>query len=447
MLKNHVYKCKIHTSYIELPFPKEERMKKRFFSVFLLLALAVLISISCQTAPEADETPSGAAMTTQPGVSTQSSQQESSPPPVQVDPAARARADAARQQAVDFDSPDYFPSEWEAAEAQFRAAGTTAAYNAAADAYDELFRKTVPLYAQAMEDQIMAARDELIATGLAPYFPELLREADDITLTALDQYEAEDYINAKTTADKALQKYKDYLTAANGYLLREELLATGLGPEFPDLLNEADDIALSAIDHYEAEEYDQARNSAAQAIEKYEDYLYAADIYLTRQEVIDRGFVRFDSVNFSRADDAAMEGVNQYLAGDKDAAAAAGEEALLRYNIVLSNGWVYFAGERRGNASSERELAMEERANIASRENFREGDHILDQAESLLAAGNFNEAAAAFISAEAMYAIARVDTRDRRRRAEEAIRTADQRIGDSDETAREAERIIEGGSR
>jgi hypothetical protein len=46
-----------------------------------------------------------------------------------------------------------------------------------------------------------------------------------------------------------------------------------------------------------------------------------------------------------------------------------------------------------------------------------------------------------------MYAIARKDTEERRLRAEEAIRQAEEKIEESTEAAAGAERIIEGGSR
>jgi hypothetical protein len=123
------------------------------------------------------------------------------------------------------------------------------------------------------------------------------------------------------------------------------------------------------------------------------------------------------------------------------------EEALLRYNIVLSNGWTSYAGERRDLVVSEREIALSERANIASRETFHEAEAVLAQAEEASAAGDFHEAAILFTNAEAIFAIARQDTEERRQRAIQALRIAEERIEESSETAMEAERLIEGGIR
>ena len=427
-------------------------MKKSVFSILIIFIMVTMLFISCKSAPGAETAPVETAHTepvrTEPASTPQPAEpRPASPTPVQPDAAAMTRANQARQRAIDFESPEYFPSEWEAAEAQFRAAGNSAEYNAAAETYEEIFKKTVPLYAQAREDEIMEARGELIATGLPPYFPEYMKAADDLALEALDQYEAEDYEKARTTASEALQKYQDYMIAADIILTRDELIATGLTSEFPELFQEAEDLAFNALDQYEAEDYENARITAAEAQEKYDDYLFAARVYLAREELINRGFSRFDPENFDRADNVALSVIDEYEAGNKEAARELAEESMLRYNIVLSNGWVSFARERRGNAVSERNYALDERANIAARDTFRDGEEFLAQAEREFAAGNFTSAASHFIDAEAMFAIARQNTRDRRLRAEETIRAADLRIGSSDETAREAERIIVGGSR
>jgi len=346
---------------------------KKSLIVCLLLIIVVLVGVSCRTTPPPEEIP------------------------IEELAEATERAQVARQRAIDFESPEYFPDEWEALEAQFEAAGeieiTTAdeareaieAFNAAADAFDEIFRKTIPLYAQVREDEIMAARSALVATGLTRQYPRFLRNADDIALLAYEQYEAGDYYTARETAAAALSEY------------------TGL--------------------------------------------LLAARVYLTRQEIIERGFVRHDPDNFANAEELACEALEEFQADNREAAFAMAEEAFLRFNQVLANGWTSYASERRELATQERELAIAERANVASRNLFRDADTVFDQAESNLAAENFHDAAIHFIDAEALFAIARMDTAERRERAEAAIRAAEERIEESEETALEAERIIEGGTR
>jgi len=342
-------------------------MRRNLFFILIVLSIVILTGVSCKSTPKTTEEPAAR------------------PAQTAASPASVSLATEARKRAMDFECPAYFPSEWESAEAQFTAANDTNAYNAVAAVYDELFKKTVPLYAQAREDEIIAAREQLVSSGFTEYFPQYLKNADDLALAAMEKYEAEDYYGA--------------------------------------------------------------RDAATAAMNEFETLLAGAKIFLTRQEIIDRGFTQYDADNFLKADEVAQAAIEAYDAGNKEAALASGEEALLRYNIVLSNGWTAYAADRKASASSERQLALADRANIASRETFREGDSHFNQAEELFAAETFSEAALLFVEAEAIFAISRKETEEKRVRAEEAIRIAEEKIEESSGAANEAERIIEGGSR
>jgi len=349
-------------------------MKKKIILILLILSIITLICISCKSTPKQEEPAPTVSVTPQP-----------EPPAPTVSNAVKAKADQARKQAIDFGSNTYFPSDWEKAEAQYGAANDDASYNAVADAYNALFKKAIPLYAQAREDEILAAREELIATGFTDVFPQYLENADNLALTAQDKYEAGDYYGAKDAVSAALNEY--------------------------------------------------------------ETLLVGAKTYLTRQEIINRGFTQYDADNFLMADEVAQKAINAYDAGDKGTALAYVEEALLRYNIVLSNGWILYSAARRKSASIERELALADKANIASRDTFRRGEALYEDANKLFAIGKYPDAALAFVDAEANYAISRKETEEKRIRAEKTMRIAEEKIEESSETAIGAEKIIEGGSR
>ena len=296
-------------------------------------------------------------------------------------------ANLARKRAVDFEAPAYFPGDWEETEAKFAAAVETKEPEAlvdAADTYDELFRKALPHYAKTWEDEILAARDLLISTGLKE-FSDYLRRADLIALTALDQYEAEDYYVAKDTAATALYEY--------------------------------------------------------------ETLYHGAVIYLRRQELKDRGFAEYDPENFAKADEIACSALELYEAGEKKSARELGDEAMVRYNLLMNNSWTTYSSERRTTATEERNAALSHKVNIAARDRFREAETIFNQANENFDAGHHEEAALLFVEAEALYAIAGQETEEKRIRAEEAIKLAEEKIEGSIEAALEAERIIEGGSR
>ncbi|MCL2210249.1 MAG: hypothetical protein FWB89_08840 [Treponema sp.] len=227
-------------------------MKNQIFfaAVFALFILAA--SVSCKSAPR--ETP---------------------PPPAPSAPVFDSRAGEARKRAMDFDCHVYFPSDWEKIEERYIAAGgsqitdRTQSAGIAAE-YDELLKKTAPLYAQAREDEIMFIRNELINSGFARVFPEYIKNADTIALTARDQYEAGNFYEAKNTAAKALSEYQAQLTGARVMIARQELIDRGLEQ---DEISKIDVIAMKAMKEYEAGNINEAVASAEEALFRYASFL------------------------------------------------------------------------------------------------------------------------------------------------------------------------------
>lgn len=398
-------------------------MKRRILPVFVLFTFLLYMNISCKSSPAPDPAPPR--ITPQPSPAPEISVPDEivqpappeitilAPPVQEPEPQvsqeqelkaaqekfneSMARAEEARKRAIDFEVPAYFPSEWDSIEDQFKTAGNmprstesdlqaaSDLLNSAADAYDDLFLKTIPLYAQAREDEILSAREELINTGLTRFFPELLHEADKKTLEALEQFESGDFYAA--------------------------------------------------------------RDTAAGALDEYETLLLGAKVLSARQEIVDRGFAEYDQENFNNAEMTAGAALSEFEAGNRKEAIAKAEEALLQYNSVLTNGWRTYASDRRKYALQERELAIEEKANIASRVLFNEADAVFNQAERNFSSGNFQNAAVSYVDSEERFIVSRHDTEERRRRALEAIRIAEEKIEESNETAIGADRVIEGGSR
>jgi hypothetical protein len=346
-------------------------MKKRLFLVLFVLALVVVPYLSCSSTPPA-------------GTSDRAAEGQA---PTGELSAAMARAEEARKRASDFESASYFPSDWEAAEAQYanaHAQKTPDAYNAAADAFDSLLKLTIPLYAQAREDEIMALRSDLIATGAQVSFPAPFSAADKAAIAALDQYEAGDYYAARESADKTLLMYQ---ILANAY-----------------------------------------------------------DSWLIRREIEEREFVDYDPDNFDRALEILSDAMDAYGAGNYALAKENADEALLRYNLVLSTGWAAYAELRSSLAEAERQAALDIKANIAVRDIFSEADTTYKTGVSSFGSQDYEEAAKQFISSETLFVISSLSASEKRQNAAEIIREANRKIEESDETARQAEIIIEGGA-
>jgi hypothetical protein len=359
-------------------------MKKFPFFAPFIVVLLILPYLSCKSAP----TPAPKAETPAAG---------------RVNPAllgelntAKARADEARKKAADFESSAYFPSEWETAEAQYARAGQTpqnteanvrdgiAAYNAAADAYDSVFKLAIPLYAQAREDEIVALRNNLIAVGWRDVLPEFLSTADKVALNALAQYEAEDYYPAKDSADQALMMYQ---TLANAY-----------------------------------------------------------NALLASNEIEERDFVSYDPDNFERAGEILDEAMGEYEAEDYASAYKNSKEALDRYNLVLSAGWAANAEQYAARAATARQAALDVKADVAVRNTFSQADTSYKAGVSAFDTEKYAVAAKQFFDAEGLFVAATSSTLEKRGVAARTIEEANKKIEESDETARLAELVIEGGA-
>ena len=290
---------------------------------------------------------------------------------------ALARAQEARKRAGDFETNAYFPGEWEDAEGKYVTAGLMAnrenavkTYNEAADAFDRVFELAIPLYAQAREDDIMAVRDYLITLGAKELFSEYLLSADRTALLALTQYEARDYYTARDTAVQAQQKFDILETAFNAWLLKDEIQA--------------------------------------------------------------RGFAGYEPEQFDLGGEKLIDTMDAYTAGDLVGARKKAEEALVAYNLALSNSWVKYAELRASLAEGERLAALDMKTYIAAKEFFNIANFDNETALELLESKKYEDAARLFIDAEVMFVIASITTLEKRRAAAAAIKNANIKIQESD---------------
>jgi hypothetical protein len=305
---------------------------------------------------------------------------------------AAARAQEARKKAGDFEAIGYFPSEWEAVEGQYINASlmsdlnkSISTLNEAADAFDRLSRLAIPLYAQAMEDDIMEIRGYLITLGARRFFPKYLMDADRTAVLALTQYQAKDYYSARDSAANALLKFNIMETAFNAWLLKEEI-----------------------------------------------------------QE---RGFAAYDPDNLEQGEETFFAAVNAYREGDFAGAQNKAGEALSAYELALSTAWASYAELHSLIAEGERQAALDMKTDIAAREFFRIADSDNKMALELLETKQYEDAARLFIDAEAMFVIASITAMEKRRTAVAAIRNANEKIMESDSIARNAEMTNKGGQR
>jgi hypothetical protein len=312
--------------------------------------------------------------------------------------AAAERAALARQLVIDSNGPAAFPSDWQSAEAQYtqaesekdvstaKSVGESASrYEAAAVAFETLADKSIAQFARDLEAEVIAAREAAV-------------KADAETL-------------------------------GSGYF------------------QSADTKALEAVAQYKAKDYYAARDSAYLARDMYGVLKTGAEAYKVRQEILDRGFTVYDPGNVGAADELAVSSIADYEAGDMESAQDKADEALLRYNLALRTGKETVARNKADAANAERQKALNLKANVAVRQDFDEATSIYNRAANSFRAQNFDAAAALYEESRAMYEVISIVAEEKRRIAEEALRDAAEKMAESDNTARNAELILEGGAR
>jgi hypothetical protein len=304
-----------------------------------------------------------------------------------------------------------------------------------------------------MRDAVLKARDEAIAAGILDYVPEYLDAADEIALGAERAYLEEDYYKAEAEALKALDRYHVLKTGMESYLAREgavlkardEAIAAGILDYVPEYLDLADETALEAERAYLAEDFSKGETDAQEALDRYRSLKTGMEAYLIREEVERRDFAGFDQANFDRADETLLAAAAAYEGeAAKDALAGAGESKAL-YDGVLKAGWAAYAAQLRGLAQRERGNALAAKANVAVREDFSRVEQIFKQAESAYTSKVYNNAADLYIRSEAGFVETVLAAEEKRRIAQEAIEAADKKLAESESTAENAEKILEGG--
>ncbi|MCL2069487.1 MAG: hypothetical protein FWH19_00690 [Treponema sp.] len=350
-------------------------MKKKCFGL-VIFSLLTLLFISCPGTPAVQEPLSEAEQIALDALN-----------------AAVARAAEARQQAADFDGEEFFPSEWESAEDLYNQARqqrdtssasatreSTARFNRAADAFDEIFRRSLAENLECAEMEIAEARRAAVAAGAEERAPSYLADADNIVTRARGEFDAGDYSAARASVMDALTIY--------------DAIKAGL------------------------------------------------DALRMREEIENRGFEEYDRASFEAGNSALLAGRDQYSAGNYDGALNSAKAALAAYGQTLRAAMLEHIGDIRSEASAERQRALDARANVAAREEFEPGDFLYTRANAELQRQNIADAGMLFFESIPRFTASIQLAMERRLAAEEALRRADQRVAESDEIARQAEDLL-----
>jgi hypothetical protein len=420
-------------------------MKGKFISWMFFSLLVIIMAVSCATAPA--ETPPPAVQEAAPAAPP--IQPPVTPPPAPPPPAPPA------PQGLDALSAEDLAKLYEDTENALIMA-RAAAINAGAEIYapdflldaDNTVASALQKYdandkngAKASADEALlmynALKNGLDAYGLRDEIawrveelePEILWQADDVALEMFDKWRAKDYPGAKAAADKALMVYETINTGLSAYDARQSVV-WGLEMLAPEYLGQADDIALAAFDKWDAEDYDGAKEDADKALLMYGTLKTGVEAYVLREEIA-LDALRLDPNALWRTDDIGWNAIDKWEAEDFEGAKADAETAMLGYTVT--------------GAAVERQNALDARADTAVRLEFNIAQVIYDRAGAALQGQRNDEAVRLYSESLYMFRQAARIAEERRRSAEEALRRAEQRVRQSDETARNADAILEGG--
>ena len=310
---------------------------------------------------------------------------------------ARSDAEYQRMIAIDFLGPQYFPQEYNAAEAIYAraqalessgAAGFAEAfeqYVAAAAAYRQLNDVLLPRYFDDKAQESAAAREDAVTVGAQTYNAEALAEADQAIAHGQERYEAKDYYPAKEQYALALNYY---------WYLKPMAEAQG----------EKADIDANRLDRFDPAGYAQAA------------------------ELIDSAALAF--------------GQEEYPQALSDA-----EEGLAKFREVSHAGWLALSQEKEQAVRAEQSRALEIKAEVAMRRDYEAALAVYQRGNQSASDEEYKTAYSIYSEAETLFNTVYRNTLQRRRSAETMIRNADRRISESGDLARTVQAELQGGSR
>ena len=419
---------------------------------FLFITLIILGAASCASQPTVEDPPAdppAQAIEAGPSVSQAD---------IDALNAASARALSARDIVLSFNGDEEFPSEWQSASTLLSNAEnqrnvstpentreSTARFIRAAEAMEELADLTLERNREAALQELMRARNAAINAGAMTYTPDYLNQADAALDEADALYQAGNYHAARDRAMEALAMYEIIGLGLEANVLREEIAARA-DELVPDFLYWADETAFLVFQYWDDGDFLTAREYAIRAYSMYDALNAGIHAYIVREEIEAHGFERFDRENVDLADDALYNAMDNYVDGNYVYARTRIDDASRRYNQALRTGWRLYATERSDAVVAQRQIAIENRANVAVRDEFNTAQQIFVRGSSIMGEARYQEAVVLFNESESIFHEVSIIALERRQLAEEALIRANQRMAESDETARNAETILRGGA-
>ena len=310
--------------------------------------------------------------------------------------------------------------------------------------------------------QVGAKSTELPPTALLERAKELKKKAFDLTLFEImpDEYKAADGFltegvttyekdngASKASLEKSVAAFTDLIERGTVLLsakrreqadaMKEAALKAGAGDSFPAMTEAGDALYAEAAAKEEAKDHEAAAAGFVAARIKYETAMKKAQGSVLRDRIETLDFAQYDQGNFDLANGKYAE-IDEYFETDAQKSLDAADESLLRFNLVLRKGFEFAAGTNRQKTEAEKEKADGIKSSVAVKDEYAQALAVYEEGIQKQDSQDFETAADKFAEAETLFADAYALAREKRDRAEAAIKELESAKAESERKADDA---------
>ena len=312
-----------------------------------------------------------------------------------------------------------------------------------------------PSVSQAKLDELMteasALRKRAFDLKLFEVVAEEYKAADAQYVTGKTAYDANDPEKAVPALEEAIASFKDVIAkgvsilAAENKKKAEEMKAlavkTGAEDTAAERLAEGDVAYESAKALSDGGKDEEALVAYESARKTYEAAYKKANATKLRDFIEEKDFAQYDSGNYKLADDKMAESESLF-ASNPDGALDALDEATLRYNLVIQKGWQFYAMGRKAPADDAKQRSEEIKAQVAVKDRYAEALTVYNNASSLMAGGNYEDAGKEFDNAAELFETAYAEAEVKRNAALSALESLETKTQESESKAKAGDEIL-----
>jgi hypothetical protein len=276
--------------------------------------------------------------------------------------------------------------------------------------------------------------------GKAKAFPKPPTLADALSQTA-------EWKGLKTAYDDIYKKAIPQFAREQGKILaaaREEAVNAGAEELVPDRFEQADAFVASADKKLAANDYEGCVKDGKEALDRYAALKAIAEAHNKQVEADNNNFFAVDPDNYMLAAEAGNNAVELYDSGDLPGSKEAAADALTRFNQVISNGWASRIEEKQAAANEAKATADKVKANVAVKSDYDSAQQVYTSAQRAQRAEDYAIAAELYEQSAGLFTRAYDNTVIKRDKAQDAIRTAKEKLAVSEEKVQTAAEIFGG---